>query len=408
MTSLDELLQLDRPALVELSRKMHYYHVLDFGGGAETDGEFDLRPELAKYRFPEEMHGQRVLDIGRASGFFSFEFERRGAAVVSTDLPSLLDKDYVGDEWTRAVMSERRGGADGEQRADFLVAHKILQSKVESVYSRIYDLSPELFGGRKFDLVFVGSLLNHLASPVEALKKVRGVTGGRLIVANPFDPEIDQTRFVAGFMGRRARTLTTWWLPTVACMVEMLSAAGFARVEVVSTDVQLRHRPTGGVIPHFVIHADVATDPGAEIQGWRERLDASQPPTGLGWTPPPDQPLSFRPGTQWTDLCARLTAEVEAARAESARLRASLEDWRALGKRHGEDLETTRVEAERLRASLEDWRTLGKRHGEDLEAARAETERLRATLEDWRALGKKQTEKLAVARAEIAALRAAK
>ena len=72
MTSLDELLRLDRPALVELTRKMHYYHVLDFGDGVETDGEFDLRPELGKYRFPEEMRGLRVLDVGRASGVFSF------------------------------------------------------------------------------------------------------------------------------------------------------------------------------------------------------------------------------------------------------------------------------------------------------------------------------------------------
>ncbi len=350
-TSLDELLQLDRPTLVELSRKMHYYHVLDFGDGVETNGEFDLRPELAKYRFPERMDGLRVLDIGRASGFFSFEFERRGAEVVSTDLPSLLDKDYVGDEWTRAIMSERRGGADGEQRADFLVAHKILGSKVESVYARIYDLSPELFGGRKFDLVFVGSLLNHLASPVEALKKVRAVTGGRLIVANPFDPEIDQTQLVAGFMGRRARTLTTWWLPTVACMVEMLYAAGFARVEVVSTDMQLRYRETGSVIPHFVIHADAGGDAQAQSESWRARLESEQPPADLGWTPPAGEPLTFRPATQWPDLCARLSAEVEAERAESARLRASLDDWRALGAKHSDKISALRAENEKLRAA---------------------------------------------------------
>jgi len=34
-----------------------------------------------------------VLDVGSATGFFAFEFERRGARVISVELPSLRDLD---------------------------------------------------------------------------------------------------------------------------------------------------------------------------------------------------------------------------------------------------------------------------------------------------------------------------
>jgi hypothetical protein len=47
---------------------------------------------LDAYGFPD-VHGKRVIDIGRASGFFSFEFERRGAAqVVAVDMPPTRQK----------------------------------------------------------------------------------------------------------------------------------------------------------------------------------------------------------------------------------------------------------------------------------------------------------------------------
>ncbi len=43
--------------------------------------------------FPENMSGMTVLDVGSATGFFAFEFERRGARVISVELPSLRDLD---------------------------------------------------------------------------------------------------------------------------------------------------------------------------------------------------------------------------------------------------------------------------------------------------------------------------
>jgi len=41
------------------------------------------------FPFARGMRGMRVLDVGSATGLLAFEFEKRGASVVSVELPSL-------------------------------------------------------------------------------------------------------------------------------------------------------------------------------------------------------------------------------------------------------------------------------------------------------------------------------
>src|SRR5262245_59022582 len=67
-------------------RDFYWYHCIDLGNGIVTDGDYDMTQYLAHYGFPDDLHGKRVLDVGRASGFFSFEFERRGADVTATEI----------------------------------------------------------------------------------------------------------------------------------------------------------------------------------------------------------------------------------------------------------------------------------------------------------------------------------
>ena len=71
----------------------YWYHTVDLGNGLVTPGLHDYRGSLPDFQFPEDMRGMTVLDVGSATGFFAFEFERRGARVVSTELPSLDDLD---------------------------------------------------------------------------------------------------------------------------------------------------------------------------------------------------------------------------------------------------------------------------------------------------------------------------
>src|SRR5882762_9398409 len=70
-----------------------WYHTIDLGDGLITPGTYDYRFNLDQFHFPEDMTGMQVLDVGSGSGFFAFEFERRGAAVTSVDLPSIASLD---------------------------------------------------------------------------------------------------------------------------------------------------------------------------------------------------------------------------------------------------------------------------------------------------------------------------
>lgn len=253
------VLTASRDELIGLVPKIHWYHTIDLGSGLITKGTYDHRPYLHAYGFPDDMSGLKVLDVGRASGFFSFEFERRGADVLSVDLPSPLHKDFVGGEWTRSIKTEKYAAKSGPDhteyggRADFMTAHRLLGSRVRSLYCPIYELSPATTGGEGFDLVFLGSILNHVANPIAALQAVRSVTKGLLVVANPFEPERRQGNPVARFVGRNARSMTNWWIPTIACLEEMLIASGFNDIRVITRNLRLRLR-NGALSPHFVMH----------------------------------------------------------------------------------------------------------------------------------------------------------
>jgi SAM-dependent methyltransferase len=104
--------------LQKQASKYYWYHSADLGNGVIIDGDYDYPRDAASLRFPERMDGMDVLDVGRGSGFFAFEFERRRAAVTATDICSFLNWDFVGGDEQREA---RRKGIGDEQ--GFTVEH---------------------------------------------------------------------------------------------------------------------------------------------------------------------------------------------------------------------------------------------------------------------------------------------
>ena len=91
-----------------------WYHTLKFPYGIETTGVYQHRPYLHFYGFPPSLVGATVLDVGAADGFFSFEFEKRGAA---------------------EVLAVDNNPADGSVHTDVSTAHRDLYlAKYESLY----------------------------------------------------------------------------------------------------------------------------------------------------------------------------------------------------------------------------------------------------------------------------------
>lgn len=217
----------------------YWYHTVDLGNGLVTPGDYDFRSQISAFGFPADMTGMRVLDVGSATGFFAFEFERRGAQVTSVELPSLAAWDMVSAE--RAEMLVRLQAAHRAATPEeaykkhldgpFRFCHERLGSKVRRCYSSVYDLTLSKLGGEKFDLVYAGDILMHLFSPFMALDVLSGLTRGSLFltIEVPFPGPPDQVSIA--FRGHLSDDGRTWWMPSRECAKQMLHRLGFGSVK---------------------------------------------------------------------------------------------------------------------------------------------------------------------------------
>jgi len=198
--------------------KGRFHSPFDFGNGLVTrpwhvDRRF--RRRLRLLRIPADLSGKSVLDIGAWDGYFSFEFERRGAARV------LAIDTYAWDH----------GALDC-----FLLAREHFNSKVEYRRMDVHDLSASDVG--QFDLVFCAGVLYHMRNPLIGLERIRGVTAGQLILeTHSLLPAMHEwTPLITFFPGDEDATKFTWHhggYPTRAWVLDALKAAGFARSEVI-------------------------------------------------------------------------------------------------------------------------------------------------------------------------------
>ncbi|HWF08688.1 MAG TPA: methyltransferase domain-containing protein [Bryobacteraceae bacterium] len=233
--------------------RLYWYHTVDLGDGLITPGLYDYRATLRDFPFPDDMRGMTVLDVGSATGFFAFEFERRGARVVSTELPSLRDLDrFPGQSVENSLRkiermifpdgldleSMRRGDSERELYrclldGPFRFCGERLRSRVSRCYSTIYDLTAEKTGVPEgFDLVFVGDVLVHTLYPLKALAALAPLCRGELVLAQML-PEGPQEPPAMAYVGGDDpdEDHISWWLPNRACLVQMLKKLGFREVE---------------------------------------------------------------------------------------------------------------------------------------------------------------------------------
>ena len=204
--------------------KTHFHAPFDFGHGivtrtARVQRRFARRLRLLQ--IPADLTGKSVLDIGAWDGFFSFEFERRGAKRV------LAIDQFAWDDnraWPRGLDC-------------FLLAREVFKSKVEYRRLDAHDLDPASIG--TFDLVFCAGVLYHLRHPLLALEKIRSVTAGQLILeTHALIPAVHErstlmTIFPGDHEGHR-RNLDCGF-PTKAWVSAALVTAGFARHQFVYT-----------------------------------------------------------------------------------------------------------------------------------------------------------------------------
>jgi tRNA (mo5U34)-methyltransferase len=263
--------------------RLIWYHTVELPGGITTAGIYDHRPYLPAYGIPADLSGKTALDVGAASGFFSFELERRGAQVTATDLPSWTSHDF-GTHY-QAELGE--GETDKYLHEPFLFAHRARGSRVTRKLTTIYDISPASLG--MFDLVFCGSVLIHVSDPARALRRLCDVTREAAIIATVVHP-VDTPDPLALFSGHLRGD--TWWAPNRAGFEAMVQSAGFAGWEWYS-EFSLDYRD-GSPGPYHAV-----------IRAW----NTSERPAMLSATGPSPRPPLAAPAS-WEDRIAAADREI--------------------------------------------------------------------------------------------------
>lgn len=195
--------------------RIRWHHSIDLGNGIVTPGKDNSPKKLKRLHLPDSFAGKTVLDIGTWDGFFAFEAEKRGASRV------LALDSFV---WQPGFGTGRQG---------FDLAHRTLNSKVESMVLDPLDLSSEKIG--TFDVVFFLGVLYHMQHPLLALERVASVTRHTAIVETVVDMLWCRRPAIAFYPGDElAHDPSNWCGPNTAAVVGMLKTAGFAKVDVVS------------------------------------------------------------------------------------------------------------------------------------------------------------------------------
>ena len=84
------------PRKVEDVADCYFYHTMELPGRGVIEGrDWDLRGRVDEYLGNVDFGGQRVLEIGPASGFLTFEMEKRGADVISVEVTDEHGWDFV-------------------------------------------------------------------------------------------------------------------------------------------------------------------------------------------------------------------------------------------------------------------------------------------------------------------------
>ncbi len=192
-----------------------FHSPIDFGMGFVTKGPRVQRRFSRRLRLmdiPQDLRGKTILDIGAWDGYFSFEFERRGAKRV-----------LAIDAW------------NGRGLECFLLGHEHFNSKVEYLKLDAHDIDRDKLGA--FDFVFCAGLLYHLRHPMLVLQKIRSVCTERLILeTNSLIPAVhESTPLITFFPGDDFDThgRHPGAFPTEAWVSDAMHLAGFARHKIV-------------------------------------------------------------------------------------------------------------------------------------------------------------------------------
>lgn len=194
-----------------------FYHSFSFPDGTVIDGDWDLRNCVQDYLGNIDYKDQRIIDVGAASGYLSFEMEKMGADVVSFDMPD-------GSYWD--VLKYR--GYKPAKHCDYTInmynaydyVHTRLKSRCKIYRNDIYNDLPELLGS--FDGAVFGTMLSHVRDPMLVLMNILYKVKRFAVLINPF-PDHPGSTFMPGLNSFQR----TWWHISMDTIERMVNSIGW-------------------------------------------------------------------------------------------------------------------------------------------------------------------------------------
>lgn len=218
------------PARIPTFDECYFYHTMEIPGHGLAKGDWDLRAGVDDYLGNVSFANRRVLEIGPASGFLTFEMEKRGAKVVSVEVTDDPGWDFVPypAALLREVLEPRREIMQRLKKS-FWFAHAAHKSKAQVYYGDVYHLPAQL---GEFEIALMGSVLLHLHSPLKAVSQCAH-RARTLIITDMFHPDLEGKPICRLVPSPNNFEWDTWWNFSTAFFAEFLAVMGFPTTTII-------------------------------------------------------------------------------------------------------------------------------------------------------------------------------
>ena len=219
----------------------YFYHTMELPGRGVIEGrDWDLRGRVNEYLGNVDFAGKRVLEIGPASGFLTFEMEKRGADVISVEVTDEHGWDFVPYPGARLeeVFGPRRIVMQ-QLKNSYWFSHAALQSKAKVYHGDAYNL-PATLG--EFDIAVMGAVLLHCRDPLRIVEQC-GKIARTLIIVDMFHPDLEGAPVCRLAPTTQNFLWHTWWHFSTQFFTQFLAVMGFSASEVLRHQQRHRGRP---------------------------------------------------------------------------------------------------------------------------------------------------------------------
>jgi O-methyltransferase len=222
------------PLEVTSTSDCNFYHTTEIPGIGTVEGQWDLRAGIDDYLGNYDFTGQRVLEIGPATGFLTFHMERTAREVVAVELP--MDRDFwnavpyenlglgrsKGGEWTQV---ERQFHEHiGRIRNGFWLCHRQFRSSARVFHGSSENL-PSALGD--FDVALLASILLHARSPLAVLESCARRVNRSIIITEVHDPALGEGPVCSLIPTADNHAWDTWWRFSPRFLTQFLEVLGF-------------------------------------------------------------------------------------------------------------------------------------------------------------------------------------